>query len=184
MKQLATVLLVLLFSSSSPAKEVAGVQVPDTVTVQGTPLVLNGAGTRTRFFVKVYVGALYLPAPQQTTEDVLAAAGPKSVRLHLQREVAGEQMNEALNEGFAANHTAAELEALKARIEQFRAMIPTLRRGDTVRLDFLTDGTTVVSINDGQRGTIAGADFQAALLKIWLGDRPADRGLKQAMLGK
>lgn len=182
-------LLLLVFSGlwlcvSADAKEVAGVQLPDTTTVQDSVLMLNGAGTRTRFFVKVYVGALYLPARQNTTDGVLAAAGPKSVRLHIvYKEVSADKMNEALNDGFAGNTSAAELEKLQPRIEQFRALIPTVRRGDTVRLDFLRDGTTEVWVNDARRGGIAGADFQRAVLRIWLGDKPADRSLKHAMLG-
>ena len=177
--------IALLFLAGANAADVAGVQVPESVSVQGKPLILNGAGVRSRFFVKVYVGALYLPAKHQTTEAVLAGEAPKSVRLHIvYSEIAGDQMNDALNEGFTGNNSDAELAALKARIERFRAMIPTVRRGDTVRFDLLAGGTTEVWVNDALRGSVAGADFQRALLKIWLGDRPADRRLKRAMLGQ
>lgn len=164
-------------------KEVAGVQVPDAATVQDTALVLNGAGVRTRFFVKVYVGALYLKNREQTPPGVIAAAGPKSVRLHIvHSEIAAERMTSALNDGFNANNSPAELQALASRIEQFRAMFPTLRRGDRVHLDLLSDGNTEVWVNDAKRGAIAGADFQKALLLIWLGDKPVDKNLKQALL--
>lgn len=186
MKRIRLIVLAgLWFCANVQAKEVAGVQVPETATVHDSALVLNGAGTRTRFFVKVYVGALYLPARQSSTEGVLTATGAKSVRLHIvYKEVSADRMNEALNDGFAGNTSAAELENLKARIEQFRALIPTVRRGDTVRLDLLRDGTTEVWVNDTKRGTVAGADFQQAVLRIWLGDKPADRTLKRAMLGE
>jgi hypothetical protein len=33
-------------------------------------------------------------------------------------------------------------------------------------------------------GTVEGFDFNQALLKIWLGKKPADDGLKKAWLGK
>lgn len=37
---------------------------------------------------------------------------------------------------------------------------------------------------DGQvRGIVAGEDLYPALLRVWLGDRPADPALKRAMLG-
>jgi hypothetical protein len=32
-------------------------------------------------------------------------------------------------------------------------------------------------------GTVEGNDFNRALLKIWLGSKPADGGLKKAWLG-
>jgi hypothetical protein len=47
----------------------------------------------------------------------------------------------------------------------------------------LPRGDTRVWINDAQRGTVQGADFQRALLRVWLGNKPADTDLKQALLG-
>lgn len=180
-------LVVLSLSLVAPAfgKEIAGIQVPETVTVNDQALVLNGAGIRSRFFIKVYVGTLYLQSPENDAPRVIAQPGPKSVRLHITYgEISSDQLTEALNDGFVANSTAAEIGTLKARIEQFRAMFPAVRRNDLVRLDLLPDGTTEVSINTNKRGAISGADFQNALLKIWLGDRPVDKSLKRAMLGQ
>jgi hypothetical protein len=40
-----------------------------------------------------------------------------------------------------------------------------------------------VRINAELQGTVPGNDFFRALLKIWLGDRPVSKSLKQGMLG-
>ncbi len=53
MRTLAIALLALSVSSLSPAVEVAGVKVPDTVTVDGKTLKLNGAGVRKKLLFKV-----------------------------------------------------------------------------------------------------------------------------------
>ncbi|MGB0368446.1 MAG: chalcone isomerase family protein, partial [Flavobacteriales bacterium] len=46
-------------------------------------------------------------------------------------------------------------------------------------------GTGVESYKNGQlEGTIEGMDFKKALFGIWLGEKPADGDLKEAMLGK
>lgn len=166
------------------AKEVAGVQVPETVTVQNTPLLLNGAGVRTRFFVKVYVGALYLKNRETAAPGVFSLPPPKSVRIHVLRELSSEQLNDALYDGLNNNHTPAEMDALQPRIKQLRELVPAVRRGDVVSINMLADGATELTVNDQRRGAIPGADFQAALLKIWLGDKPVDKSLKQAMLGQ
>ncbi|MGV0976826.1 MAG: chalcone isomerase family protein, partial [Azonexus sp.] len=42
------------------AAEVAGIKVDDQIKVGANELVLNGAGVRTKVFIKVYVGALYV----------------------------------------------------------------------------------------------------------------------------
>lgn len=182
---LSLITLIVLLGPIVQAKEVAGVQVPDTVEVQGETLALNGAGVRTRFFVKVYVGALYLQQRARSATSAIEQTPPKSVRLHfLYKQVSPEKLVEAWNEGFRANTATEALAVLEPRIAQFNALFPAARKGDTVRLDLLGDGETRVFVNDQALGTIPGVDFQQALLRIWLGEKPADAGLKQAMLGE
>ena len=61
MSRLALLAASLLLAAPAYAnKDVAGVDVPDTLSVEGKTLQLNGAGIRKKFVVKVYVGALYV----------------------------------------------------------------------------------------------------------------------------
>lgn len=60
--------------------------------------------------------------------------------------------------------------------------IGTVREGDTIALDFSAEGVAI-SVNGGERGKVAGDGFGRVLLRVWLGDRPADSALKQALLG-
>lgn len=168
--------------SPAAAKEIGGVPVPQTVTVDDVELTLNGAGIRKRFFVKVYVGALYLRDRQTSVDAVLAAAPPKSMRLHvLYDEIAAAKLVEAWNDGFAKSIDASERPALEPRIGRFNSLFTAVRKGDIIRLDFIGD-TTEVWINHERRGAVAGPDFQRALLLIWLGPTPIDTGLKEALL--
>jgi hypothetical protein len=58
------------------------------------------------------------------------------------------------------------------------------KKGDVVAIDFLADGSTAVALNGKPQGKpIAGADFQRALLAVWLGGKPVQADLKKAMLG-
>lgn len=185
MKALPCLMLswLVLVAPVSQAREVAGVTVPDTVDVEGERLALNGAGVRTRFFVKVYVGALYLKQPVRNAAAAIEQAPPKSVRLQfLYKEVSADKLTEAWNDGFEKNLSPEARAPLELRIAQFNALFPAVRKGDRIGLDLLADGTTRVSVNDRLLGTIPGADFQQALLKIWLGEKPADADLKRAML--
>jgi hypothetical protein len=51
--------------------------------------------------------------------------------------------------------------------------------------DWLPEGGTRLSINGKQLGKdIAGEDFYRALLRIWLGSKPAQDDLKELLLGK
>jgi hypothetical protein len=174
----------LAVAATTLARDIEGVAVPESVTVAGAPLTLNGAGIRTRFFVKVYIGALYLPAKETSVDKIVAAPGAKSVRMHfLYKELEPSKLTDAWTDGFRNNNSEAEYKALEARLGQFNAMFTTVRRGDAIFVDLLPNGDTQVTIKGEARGSVAGADFQRALLKVWLGDKPADGDLKRAMLG-
>lgn len=182
--RLIAAFVLLLSPAITLAKEVAGVNLPETVTLGAQTLVLNGAGIRSKFFIKVYAGALYLPARTRDAEAALRHTGPVAMRMHfLHSEVMQEKLVNAWNEGFAANLDAAARERLKPRIERFNGLFRTVRRGEVIRLDYLPGSGTTVSINNETRGVIEGEDFMQAWLGIWLGKEPADAGLKKGLLG-
>jgi hypothetical protein len=184
----ALVLGLLLVAPAALAAEVAGVQVPDRIDLAGTPLVLNGAGIRTRIVFKVYVGALYLAEKKTDAAGVLAAKGAKRVSMALLRDLRAEQLVDALDEGIRANHGDAEVAALKPRMDALAGIMRAIGAAPEktlVTLDYVPGSGTRVTVNGAPRGeSIPGEDFYAALLKIWLGDKPADGSLKKAMLGQ
>jgi hypothetical protein len=177
-------LALLLSPAMTLAKEVAGVTLPETVTLGSNPLVLNGAGIRSKFFIKVYVGALYLPARTRDAETILRGTGPVAMHMYfVHSEVSKEKLIDAWNDRFDANLDAAERARLGARIERFNGLFRTVHKGDVIRLDYLPGTGTTVSINNETRGAIEGEDFRQAWLRIWLGKEPAGGGLKQELLG-
>lgn len=174
----------LLAGAPARALEVAGVEVPETATVSGAALELNGAGIRKKFFVKVYVGALYLPRKMTSVEQILDAPGPNRVSMHfLYSKVSHEKLADGWNEGFEANQSEDTLATLKDRIDAFNALFPDVKKGDEITLDYSPDAGTSVGVNGKPAGTVPGADFNRAVLTIWLGKHPASKGLKKAMLG-
>ena len=182
---LQTMVFVLLFYGTVSALTVAGVSVTDRVTLgtAGPELVLNGAGIRKKLFIKVYVGALYLPEKTTDPAKILAAVGAKRVTMHfLYREVSRKKIVDAWSEGFSRNLSAGEFKAVESRLLRFNDLFRTMVRGDVITLDYLPSAGTEVRINGKHMGTIEGADFYRALLGVWLGENPADDGLKKAML--
>jgi hypothetical protein len=184
---IATAALLILATGSLQAREFHDLQFPDKITPKDaqTPLQLNGIGFRTRFFFKIYIGALYTMDRAATRDEVVSQRGPNRILMHfVYDEVESAKLVSAWNEGFEANTSPAQLEKLHGRIEQFNALFPTLHAGDEVLLDYIPNTGTRVSINGEVRGIIEGADFNSALLDIWLGEEPADESLKEAMLGQ
>jgi len=176
----------ILASGTATSASIEGVDVPDMVTIAdgGSTLMLNGAGVREKFFLDIYVGALYLPAKSSDAQAILASPDPACVAMHfLYKEVSQEKIVDAWNDGLADNHSAAEMQALHPQLEQFNALFRTVHRGDVIRICFLPDTGTEVRINGDQRGTVPGESFFHALLGIWLGAHPISADLKQSMLG-
>jgi len=185
MRPIAALTALLLVSVPALARDLDGVKIPDSLVVTGEsrPLVLNGAGYRKKFFIKVYIGALYLAQPANQAKAVLDAGSPRIMRMHFLRDVGQGKLAAAWNDGIAANHTVAETQALHARIDQLNTLIGSVRDKDVLRIEMRPRGETGIWMNNKLRGSINGTDFQNALLKTWLGEKPADANLKKAVLG-
>jgi hypothetical protein len=62
--------------------------------------------------------------------------------------------------------------------------LQSAKQGDLIALDWLPGTGTRIVLNGEPRGKIiAGEDFYRALLRIWLGEDPAQESLKRALLG-
>ncbi|MDX9896114.1 MAG: chalcone isomerase family protein, partial [Desulfofustis sp.] len=82
-KSLVMALIVLFCSLPAMAREVAGIHMEDEVTQEdGTVLLLNGVGVRSKFFYKNYAAGLYLESKSSTTEEILAQDEGKRVVMH------------------------------------------------------------------------------------------------------
>jgi hypothetical protein len=190
MRTLAAVLIGVAAAAAVLAAEVAGVKLDDKVRIapNAPELVLNGAGIRTRFFVKVYVGALYLPEKKTAAADVLALGGAKRMHLAMLRDLTAQQLADALNEGFAANNPPADQERYKAQLAELLGVMNSLgaaKSGEAIALDFVPDSGTRVLVNGAAKGKpIPDEGFYRAILKVWLGDKPVDADLKRGLLGQ
>jgi len=177
-------LFLLAFVQSVCGREIAGVVIPESGTIDNKALVLNGAGIRKKFIIKVYVGSLYLTVKRSTVKEILDDPGAKRIVMNfLYKEVSADALVEGWNEGFAANNSPQDLLPLQDRIKQFNSFFVTVRKGDEIRLDYLPGEGTQVWINNILKGSVPGEDFSRALVKIWLGPKPPDLKLKDAMLG-
>ncbi len=186
MKFIFALLATSAFSFSVFAADVSGIKIPDSAKVEGQELKLNGAGVRTRMFIKVYVGALYLEQKMNAADAVLGNKGVKRMALHIMRDLKADVFSGALQDGLTANNSAAEIAKIEDRIKEFNGIISGtggVKKGDVVQLDYLPVAGTRVVINGDTKGAIGGEDFYRALLKVWLGDKPIDSDLKKSLLG-
>jgi Chalcone isomerase-like len=179
-------LLALSIVGEVRAAEVAGIKLEDSTNVGGTALVLNGAGLRTKLMLKIYVMGLYLPAKTKSADAVINSKQARLVRLVMKRDLGAATVWDAFDEGIQTNSSPAELKAISSELAQIEKLFKDLgevKENDVIDVDFAPDGTTSVSYQKQSKGTIPSAELQKALLKIWLGAKPVQKDLKEALLG-
>jgi hypothetical protein len=186
MKKILLLVCCLLLSMNASAMEVAGVKLADSVNVGNQDLVLNGAGLRTKFFFKVYVAALYLPAKLTTESAVIADENPQRIALYMLRDLSEKRFIGATMEAIEANHTKAQMAMMDDQLKQLKDifhLVQDVSSGDVITMDYLPSIGTEITVNGVTYGTINGEMFHRALLKIWLGTHPVQSNLKAELLG-
>lgn len=184
---LAGMLLACACVQGAVAADVSGVKLDDTAKVAGKDLVLNGAGMRTKFIIKVYAAGLYLPEKKNNVPDILKLDGPRRLTLAMVRDISSEEFGQAFMTGINSNIGDAEKAKYASQISKFGEMfgaIPGLKKGDVLHLDWIPGSGTVTELNGKKIGEVVPElGFYNAVLRIWIGDKPADSSLKPALLG-
>lgn len=184
---LRTVMSFVIFLALVPfaqAKTVEGIDVADALQVADQTLVLNGTGVRSKFFIDVYLGALYLTEASEDGKSIVKADKPMTIRLFITSSlIDGDKMSEATLEGFE-NSTDGNLKPIQSEIDSLiSAFRDAVEENDIFDLQYVP-GQGVSVIRNGEVKTIVpGLAFKQALFGIWLGDDPAQDSLKDGMLG-
>jgi hypothetical protein len=114
--------------------------------------------------------------------------GPKRLQIRMLVDVDTVEFAKSFDRGIRRNTPPAALPALIDRMQDFDARIRKLgkvKAHDVIDLDFLPGRGLVMSVNGKAQGEpIPGDDLYAALLRIFLGDKPSDPELKSGLLGQ
>ena len=168
--------------------EVAGIKLADPIELSGTKLQLNGSGIRYKAVFKVYVAALYLDKKAATPEEVYATAGPKRISITLLREIDSNELGKSFTKAFEENAPKAEISKLipgLLKMSQVFSDQKKMTAGESFTIDWVPGTGTVISVKGKPQGEpVKEVEFYNAMLRIWLGTKPADWKLKDELLGK
>ena len=184
MRMAAAAAVALALAAPALARDVAGVEFPETVPLGGRDLHLNGAGVRSKFFVKVYAGGLYLAQRSADPAAIVAADAPKRVRMVFLREVDAKKILETYREGFEKNSAGPALPELLRKLERIAPALADMKKGGEMLVTYVPGEGTTVTAAGGGSATVEGKDFADAMFRNWLGPEPADGALLKAFLGK
>ncbi len=175
--------LAAMSSSSVSAKEISGVEIPETISPEQQVLHFNGAGVRSKFFVDLYVGSLFTTAKMDSATKVMEGDQPAAIRLNITSGmITSEKMTKAMIEGFE-RATHGDVSPIEGSIKDFMsAFSEPIVEGDQFTL-LSIPGKGVVTFKNGKQQSVTQGDtFRKALLGVWLGDDPTDDDLKEDML--
>lgn len=161
----------------------AGVTFPAKATINGKTLLYNGSGLREKYFIDLYVAALYLRRPSMDENKVINDDAEMGIHLELvSNKVTKDKFVETVKEGFG---NASHGKATKAEIDKFMGFFKSaFKDGDKIHIEYTPGKGTTAKKNGKVLGTVPGLAFKKALFSIWLGKNPAADKLKKGMLGK
>jgi len=180
-KLLPCFILFLSFFSITPS---FAIDLPNEMEYQETKLMLNGHGTRIKFFMKVYESSLYLESLSSNADEIINNNVPMSIRIDVMSSlVTPNAMKTALNEGLVKS-TGNNTDPIMKEINQLNATFNTeVGTGDFYEFTYLPDLGTHVLKNSSYIDTIPGIEFKKAFFGIYLSSNPIQKSLKKAMLG-
>lgn len=194
-RRLATILAAVLALASAreghaatapAAADGRAVPMAPKVLVEGHDLHLNGAGVRRMYAFDVYAIGLYLSRRTASAEAAIDTYGTKRIAMTFLREVSAQSLVDALYEGIRDGSTEAEFARVKPYADALAQIMLPLRKagkGETVALDYLPQRGSQVVVNGRAVGPpVPSHDLYRALMRIWLGEKPVDAGLKRALL--
>ena len=186
-KSFFTVLLIFGFALAPLcelyAGTVAGVTLPDTATVAGTNLVLNGMGLRSKMMVKVYVAGLYLEQKSSDPAAIMKSDTTKKIVMKFLYSPSKSQMSDAFDEGFKSNSPDA-MQTMKPDIDKLLGALEDMKKGGEMAFTYVPGTGTTLTIDGRAKLTIPGLPFEQALMSVWLGPKPPNADLKKGLLGQ
>ena len=174
--------------AQAQAVELAGVKYEPSLQIGNSKVQLNGAGIRYKAVFKVYTAGLYLAAKASTPEAVLAAPGAKRMHIVMLRDIDGNELGKLFTRGMQDNASKEDFSKSIAgtiRMSEIFSLRKKLTAGENFSVDWVPGTGTVVMLNGKPAGEpIKEPEFFSSMMKIWLGQSPADAQLKDALLGK
>ena len=175
--------LLLIFLSFFSLTPINAAEIPSDMQYQDTKLILNGHGTRTMFFAKIYESGLYLESANTNAEEIISQDSVMGIRLEvISSMLTSEKMKNALNEALIKS-TNDNTQPIVSQISQLMATINDVEVGDVYEFIYLPESGIDVIKNTKHLDTVAGLDFKKAFFGIWISNNPVQKSLKKAMLG-
>jgi hypothetical protein len=161
----------MLVAGAAQAREMAGVRVPDSLTVEGHQVPLAHIALHQQFFFKVYVWSLYIEQPAHRNAEAIAANCIKRLHFRFLRNVNRSQLVDAFRDGLSKN-PALRGAPLNQDFERLLSSLRDVPEGGDLIITYLPEGGLRVGGEASGGINIPGKAFADALFVSWLQEHP------------
>ncbi len=163
----------------------AKLDMPEYIYAAQQKLILNGAGIRNKYYMDLYVCALYLKNKSSDAQKIMDSDEVMGIRLHIiSNWITSKKMQQAIQEGFnkaTNNHTAHIDNEIKTVITAFNDAIV---KDDVFEMHYIPGQGSLIYKNNQLKCTIKGLPFKQALFGIWLSkNNPNHLELRKQLMG-
>ncbi len=171
-------------ASAALARTVEGVDFPESTSAAGGTVNLIGVGVRTKWMTNVYAMGVYSANAKKASGHIVNADEPKLLWLHMLRGIGGDKMRDAIDDGLDKNTSEADRAKLQTDIDRVKAAFPaSIGKGLVIQFAYSPAKGTTLRIGGSDKVNVPGKAFMVAMWAIWFGGRPADKDLRDAVLG-
>jgi hypothetical protein len=124
----------------------AGVAIPQSTSVDGRKLVLNGVGLESMFMVRVYVASLYLETPSSDPALIISSRQEKVLTLHFLHSIGANQIMSSMERDIIDNSPILSHDQVVDR-DQLLKSLKAVRPGNELRFVISSTGETLVFQN-------------------------------------
>lgn len=165
---------------------------PDTVTMsvggEDVTLEATGVALREKTFMKVDIYAIvsYVAAGTDLGEQphvtLRTADVPRRIEMNLLRSFGRDKLVSSFSEIIEKNHD--DLTPIADDMATFLGYFDRdAEVGDRIVFSYAPGVGLTTELNDQVKGVIAGKAMAEALWTVWFGDKPADKGMREALSG-
>lgn len=164
---------------------ISGFELPESINLNGKTLYLNGASMRNKFFINIYVIALYSEKPILTEEEAIYSNIERSLRMLIATPLAtpktvSENIEEGIKYSLGKNYIS-----LKPTVDRIRKVVDEAKIGYKDYMDnyFTSSGVLQMYKNDVLLSSDEDAKiFAESLFNMYMGKNPKDSKIKRALL--
>ena len=136
-----------------------------------------------RMFFKLYDAHFYTNADQTSvTDELLNGENALLLEFDYLRKIKKSIILESSAKILANNMSPTELNLIQQRVDRINDAYRTVNKGDRSALSYIPGKGTTLWINDKPITTIEGKDFARLYFRIWLGEFPISKPMRNALL--